>query len=203
MKLPYQLLLSYPIALKHIFHVIYVLLSSRKVKKTATKTLLGCWSVCHRSNVCWGYSRTRLGFLGCAIRWNSWNGISWNFCQGSNTSFQHNGRARSCRFTSFLILAKQVNMVTVVEFLHGAVEIQYFLQLNDPSKRIFWYLVWGFDWGLSKIGHFQCQFLRSKINSIFLKMIFLSKYQSTRTTFNKNIWNLKHTQKSLFSKNVP
>ena len=38
---------------------------------------------------------------------------------------------------------------------------------------------------------------------IFLEVIFLSEYQSRRTNFDKNICTLKHSQKSLFIKNVP
>ena len=28
-------------------------------------SILGCWSLCRRSNICWGHSRTWLEFLGC------------------------------------------------------------------------------------------------------------------------------------------
>ena len=54
---------------------------------------------------------------------------------------------------------------------------------------------------LSKIGNYQSyeSFFEAKFHLIFLKVIFLSEYQ----TFNRNICDFKYCQKSLFSKNVP
>ena len=44
---------------------------------------------------------------------------------------------------------------------------------------------------------FQCQLRRSKINSIFIKMIFLFEYEIRRTTFINNILNTNHFEGNL------
>ena len=64
---------------------------------------------------------------------------------------------------------------------------------NDHIQRIFWYLVRLYKSELSKIGNFQNSnlFFEAKINLIFLEVIFLSEYQSRKTTFNKTICNFK------------
>ena len=50
---------------------------------------------------------------------------------------------------------------------------------------------------------FQTQFSPSKVNRIFLKMIFLFQYVIGRITFVKNFFPLLQNWKSLFTKNVP
>ena len=50
---------------------------------------------------------------------------------------------------------------------------------------------------------FQTQFSPSKVNRIFLKMIFLFQYVIGRITFVKNFFPLHQNWKSLFTKNVP
>ena len=50
---------------------------------------------------------------------------------------------------------------------------------------------------------FQTQFSPSKLNWIFLKMIFLFQYVIGRITFVKNFFPLLQNWKSLFTKNVP
>ena len=50
---------------------------------------------------------------------------------------------------------------------------------------------------------FQTQFSPSKVNWIFLKMIFLFQYVIGRITFVKNFFPLLQNWKSLFTKNVP
>ena len=67
-----------------------------------------------------------------------------------------------------------------------------FLYLNEPLKRLW-----------LKIFCFQCQFWKPKINTIFLKMIFLSEYWLRSTTFINRISSINHSQGNLFSKMVP
>ena len=40
-------------------------------------------------------------------------------------------------------------------FLVAQLKFNRFLHLNEPPKRIFWYLIRPFDWRLSKLGQFQ------------------------------------------------
>jgi len=58
---------------------------------------------------------------------------------------------------------------------------------------------------LTKFGHFQNSksIFTADSSPVFLKIIFLSKYESRITTFKNMILNLKEPLKSLFSKNRP
>ena len=73
------------------------------------------------------------------------------------------------------------------------------------NKRIFLYLVRSFDWGMSKIRHFQFSesIWRPEFNKIFLKILFLSEYPIRRTIFIDSVLNINHSQGNLFSKMVP
>ena len=68
-----------------------------------------------------------------------------------------------------------------------------FLQLNEPPKRIFLYLVRCFDWRMSKVGHFQFSksILEANLHWILLKIIFLSDHLISRATFISRILNIK------------
>lgn len=85
------------------------------------------------------------------------------------------------------------------------VKINRFLHLNGPPKRIFdnLYHLLIEDSTKLDISSFQCQFWKSKINSIYLKMIFLSEYSIKRTTFMNKILNLNDSQRNTFDKIVP
>ena len=53
--------------------------------------------------------------------------------------------------------AKKLQLVWWQLWNFSVVQMKFnrFLYLNEPPKRMFWYLVRPFDWGLSQIGHFQ------------------------------------------------
>ena len=76
---------------------------------------------------------------------------------------QNFDQCNSCMSAIILLPAWQVSMAPLWWFLwwqlwnFSVVHLKFnsILHLNEPPKRIFWYLVRPFDWGLSKIGLFQ------------------------------------------------
>ena len=70
---------------------------------------------------------------------------------------------------------------------------------NQHTQRKFWYFAHRKNDELEKIGRFQSQFSRSKINLIFSKMIFLYEYQIRRTTFISSIFYFNHLKKNVIN----
>ena len=75
------------------------------------------------------------------------------------------------------------NVRWIIEFPAAVYQISEIFGQNQCSRRKFLYL-------LNRNYAFRSQFWRPKINLIFLKMIFLSKYQIRRTTFTKKKFQL-------------
>ena len=78
------------------------------------------------------------------------------------------------------------------DFIVRQVEFNRYFHPNEHPQKIFWCLEKPFDWGVLKKSYFsfQSQFLRSKINFILLKFVFLLEYWIRRTNFISDIVNL-------------